>query len=90
MPSVSIRSSKDRVCALVRTRMAISPGVAVAAQRLGLVADHAGLLLESHRLTTLTFSPAESLRPERSVLPSRPSLCAIRPEAAARIGAVER
>ena len=44
----------------------------------------------SHRLTTLTFSPEASLRPERNVLPSRPSLCAIKPEAAPRIGAVER
>ena len=43
---------------------------------------------ESQAPVTLTFSPGSSS--VRSVLPSRPSLCAIRCEAAARMCAVER
>ena len=45
---------------------------------------------ESHKETTRTFSPSASLRPVRSVLPRRPLLWAMRCEAAARIGRVER
>ncbi len=62
--------------------------VALALQLLDLLADGAGFLFRVPRAVTVTFSPGSSS--VRSVLPRRPSLWAIRCEAAARMWAVER
>ena len=91
MPRVIIRSSKARVWAEVRTRMAISASLWPSRRRVSMRSPTMrASSSESQRLTTWTCSPWASLRPERRVLPRRPSLLAIRPAAAARMGAVER
>ena len=59
-----------------------------ALELLDLLADGARLLLGIPARGDLTFSPGTSS--VRSVLPSRPSLCAMRCEAAARMCPVER
>ena len=91
MPRVISRSSKERVWKPARTRMAISPRswpyFCASSMRWPTMRASSSL---SHSETTRTLSPSASLRPERSVLPSRPSFLAIRPEAAARMGWVER
>ena len=91
VPCTISRSSNARVCAVVRTRIAISlnacPSRRSASIRSPTMRASSS---ESQRLTTLTCSPAASLRPVRSVLPKRPSLLAINPAAAPRIGTVLR
>ena len=68
-------------------RMRIAAAV-VALELLDLLADGARFFLRIPARGDLTFSPGSSS--VRSVLPSRPSLWAIRCEAAARMWAVER
>jgi hypothetical protein len=65
-----------------------APAAVIALELLDLLADGARLFLESQHEVTCTFSPGTSS--VRSVLPSRPSLWAMRCEAAARMWPVER
>jgi hypothetical protein len=63
-------------------------GLAAALQLFDLLADRARFLLRIPGAGDEDLSPGTSS--VRSVLPSRPSLCAIRCEAAARMWPVER
>ena len=83
------RSSNSRIWKAARTRIAISSSEWPARCSSSISSPIArASSSESHAAITATFSPGASS--VRSVLPSRPSLWAIRCEAAARMWAVER